>query len=554
MANDELFDEQGNIRPDAEIETRLMEMLQPAEEYARLGDEAAQARAQADQFEPDPEAYTEGPAMSFSGRARKDFIPEAKQRFSNYTTTADDLENRAIDQRQVAIQNNQTQNLLDTMPPHELAKYRTNDPTPYFNDDTMEEQQAAMDPMAAAIDDPATTGAGVPTGTGSELGSAKGDFSPTLDEFNRQNEALEAQQMYMEDAKNLGVMQAEENMRNLADMYAAAEEDVRSLRINPRKWEQETPAFTKALLLIGAGAFGYLTKGQGPNPLLQIIDRAIQADVDAQMKNAELNFKKGALKVNKELGMQKARTALTTALQQRAFHVFEKLNQNMKLGMEQTKYAAVMEKLALDQQLGLKKLAILNGKQAQGGGLSSKVAENASNTASISNDVMASYEQFQQLPDDVKSRWASNIWGKIPGPWETTKTSNYEKNLDAKALIIGKKIARERFTDEDRDAMKSLLPGYRDGLGLVAVKTATLLRMGLSQLRQDITMASPQERQQLLPVLEQYEERYESFVAKPEIGKILNTKEGKKLLKYYGTQADALEQTWKYRDTSGGER
>jgi hypothetical protein len=337
---EQLFDEYGNILPEAEYESRMAEIAQPGQEYLQLAEEADGLEAEAAAFQPeppmDPEAFAtdRGNIRMPSGS----LVPPDEQRWNHERQRGRAIADRQAELGPQIANARGTQEYMQHLGPEGMQPYMTDDQMAY-----------AQDAVPAPVDRVVQTRGGVPTGSDSELGSDKGQSSPELDEFNREQEHIVAQQQYTMDLKEQGQVQAMENLTKLHRLYEAADNDVRKLRVNPRRWEKETPTLTKAFLLLGAGAFGFITKGKGPNPLLNIIDRAIQKDIDAQMANANIKLKGHQMEINKELGMQRARFALQTAMEQRAFNVLNLMGRNMQLGLKAQEHQEVMKYYAIKQ-------------------------------------------------------------------------------------------------------------------------------------------------------------------------------------------------------------
>lgn len=112
--------------------------------------------------------------------------------------------------------------------------------------------------------------------------------------------------------------------------YDKADLEMSQLKVDPRRWEKETPAMTQALLLMASTAFGFITKGQGPNPILQIMDRAIQRDTDAQVTNYELAMKRAGLQIKSVEEQEYARQKIQTALWSRAVHSLNAMTENSR--------------------------------------------------------------------------------------------------------------------------------------------------------------------------------------------------------------------------------
>lgn len=116
---------------------------------------------------------------------------------------------------------------------------------------------------------------------------------------------------------------ARQHMQRLANAYDEAELNIASLRVDPQRWEQDTPALAQVLMAIASSAFSFFSGGQGPNPVVALIDRAIDRDMKAQMVNAENQLKAAGMGIEKEQVLGQLGTAMHSAMYERALNTME---------------------------------------------------------------------------------------------------------------------------------------------------------------------------------------------------------------------------------------
>ena len=141
---------------------------------------------------------------------------------------------------------------------------------------------------------------------------------------------IAAQSQIAQALKTRGLDEMEGFSKDLEDAYLQADMDLASMRVDPNKWEKETPVLSKVLLTIAAGISGYTSGGRGANPIVGLIERSIDRDVAAQEKNIMLRLKRSKNKVDFTERMGQVRTALYAGYYERAESVVQAIAQNSK--------------------------------------------------------------------------------------------------------------------------------------------------------------------------------------------------------------------------------
>lgn len=120
-----------------------------------------------------------------------------------------------------------------------------------------------------------------------------------------------------------GEEEARSRMAEIAKAYDEAEVDMASLRVDPRRWEQDTPALAQVLMGIGSAAFAFFTGGQGVNPIVALIDRAIERDTDAQMANMKAKLGAHQVGMEKQELLNKLEGNIRASMWQRGLNAYE---------------------------------------------------------------------------------------------------------------------------------------------------------------------------------------------------------------------------------------
>jgi hypothetical protein len=142
-----------------------------------------------------------------------------------------------------------------------------------------------------------------------------------------------------------GEKYAREYMRNLSAAYDEAELNIASLRVDPQRWEEDTPALAQVLMAIASSAFSFFSGGQGPNPVVALIDRAIERDMQAQMANIQNKLKASQLGIEKEQVLGELGTAMHSAMYERALNTVESIIKEGGLAEDAELQAATMQGL-----------------------------------------------------------------------------------------------------------------------------------------------------------------------------------------------------------------
>lgn len=124
-------------------------------------------------------------------------------------------------------------------------------------------------------------------------------------------EEVVAERELLQTMQGQGIEAAQQRAEELQAAFDQAAIDMESVRVNPQRWEQATPALAQVFMAIASSAFAFFSGGRGVNPVVALIDRAIQRDVQAQMANADTKMSA----IEKKLGGAQVRTKLQSTLE-----------------------------------------------------------------------------------------------------------------------------------------------------------------------------------------------------------------------------------------------
>lgn len=505
-----LFDEFGNIRPEAEVLSRMEEVKQGVAPVPFQHPDASS----------DPRMQTEG---RFSGLPRKrgDIMGN-----NEAAINAEDRQQNMAANQEALDYAPQAQQLTQDMV-GEVQSF----PESYLSPDML---QSEYDPTDAAFaSDPMSASQQVPTGIGSEPGSPKGDRPPEIDQLRRLQEdemlALEA----AESQRDTNIQNQKERMDRMFRIFEQADADVKSLRVDPRRWEKETPALTKAMLLIGAGFFGFISKGKGPNPLLNIIDRAIQSDTKAQMANVDIKMQSSKMKLDREFAFQRAQSAYEAALYERAYGMVNKIAMA-------TNHEAQLQRLDLLRQ-GL----LIKNQQAMQKQLQAvrkwddvKLLERAQGGVQGMAQTKGLYDELRSIGGSRAGRVLSDWAGSLSGGLVWTPEADFSKRQKASGALLAKQMLGYSISDTEGKNFASFYPAVGDPDDVQAIKTLALIRKNYNNLLQDFQSASPNDRKRLAKTLIEAKQQYNEITKDPLFKKAAKDER----LKMLGSQIDAWEQ------------
>lgn len=267
-------------------------------------------------------------------------------------------------------------------------------------------------------------------------------------------------------AQSGGVEAAQANIKNIAQAFKDVDGDMAKMRVDPRKWEKETPALTKALLLIGAGAFGWITKGRGPNPLIQLIDRAIERDVDSQMKNVDIGVKRGKQKILGAEMENSARSTLAAAYYQRAMLAYDAMSQNVRDEQARTGLQISMEELGLRRQVAQEK-AYMDRVKLMGGGASGGAGEGLDKNTKERLDSYLPYMRDLYSVTNLKLKAGKGVLGA--GPMEAgmsyvpnSKANQYSRLKNELALKEAFVYSGKQMTAKEAEVFTGTYSGSLD--------------------------------------------------------------------------------------------
>lgn len=304
------------------------------------------------------------------------------------------------------------------------------------------------------------------------------------------------------------------SMDRLKAVYQKVDLDMAKLKVDPNRWEKETPAFTQALLLIAAGAFGFITKGKGSNPILGILDRAIQKDVDAQMVNYDLALKRAGMQVKGVEQQEYARAKMQAAMWDRAVHGLNAITENGK-----SELAIIQAQMMLDQaeeeRLKWRTQAYLAGQKAMLGNPSNDGEKNTAAAFTAVNNLDRLFGFLERGPKSKAGRMANYVVGSGLGPLVTTETELYkDSEQHALGLILAKGALKEQLALQEGQAFIKRLPNISDNNKQQSTKMLAWARDIEDNLANNWGRMSPQQQQKMQPMMEAAVTRLNMFKQK----------------------------------------
>lgn len=143
-------------------------------------------------------------------------------------------------------------------------------------------------------------------------------------------ESILAQRYLLDDLNQRGIESARQTASGLQRAFDQAALDLDSVRIDPQRWEKSTPALAQVFMALASSAFAFFSGGRGVNPVVALIDRAIDRDVKAQMANADIKLKKSNMGVQGAILRQRLESTIQTAMYERAAQGLRTMMENSR--------------------------------------------------------------------------------------------------------------------------------------------------------------------------------------------------------------------------------
>lgn len=341
-----------------------------------------------------------------------------------------------------------------------LPNQMTGQMTPLTKDMIRNVQGAAAPAAPPAVTPTPVVGEtqGDPRTAGETLGRDAVEYAttyedPYVDAAKRIGINMAAQHAIMDQIQANGMQGLKESQERLQAAYAKVDLDMAKLKIDPNRWEKETPAFTQALMLIGAGAFGFITKGKTANPILGLMDRAIQKDVDAQMVNYDLAMKRSGMQLKSEHDREYARQKMQAAMWGRAVHGLNAIAQagQSELSVLQAGQASQLaqEKLKLEYA---KVFGVGAKKYSQNLDAEKKLKEGAAGI----KDVSSLLYYMQKMPEGKLGRAWETVAGWIPTVQNAT--TMYDEQRDAMGRLVANAVLSGVLSDREGQTFIKKMP------------------------------------------------------------------------------------------------
>jgi hypothetical protein len=342
-----------------------------------------------------------------------------------------------------------------------------------------------------------------------------------------QGKQMSMQRLAMDTLAEKGVNEARQHMAAMAAAYDEAALDMDSMRVDPKRWEQDTPALAQVLMAIGSAAFSFFTKGQGVNPITSLIENAIDRDVAAQTKNIELRMRKAGLGMEKAEMMNKLQGNIHSATWNRALNAYEQMLQQGNLEMQGPQYAAAaQEMMAKASEAHAKSYEpyIQQYQQsfvtpeganysmqmkAAGKGMGSQKWDNSDvekqTAASLQgleglDSVWSAYKRTSEAGGPV-GRVVMGALGSGVTPF-TTDEGLYNQKKGSLAIMMAKATAGFQVSEADRAAFESIIPLNKDTRAAASGKMLDLVSKAVLKLRTTYQQASPQDRARIEPSIQ----------------------------------------------------
>jgi hypothetical protein len=314
------------------------------------------------------------------------------------------------------------------------------------------------------------------------------------------------QRRYMQDILEKGEKAAQLNVESLARAYDQADKDVASIRVDPRRWEKDTPALAQVLMALGSSAFAFFTQGRGVNPIIQLIDRAIDRDMDAQMQNVKAKLGSSQMKLQKEEHLGRIQAALYASMHLRAQSALENMlassqDQDGQLALA----AAYKEKEATSTAQALQRLYDFHAVQhkvQQTPAMQAAPSQNNEKLTKSNNDAMTAVTDVTQNIDSIDSiiayyneaggdkteRIGSAAAGYIP-LYESAH-DKYEDQKGLASMALAKATTPGQVSDQESARAKLVYPLATDDNYQAYSKFATMIGGAKNKLRTSLMSLS----------------------------------------------------------------
>lgn len=337
-----------------------------------------------------------------------------------------------------------------------------------------------------------------------------------------------AKQMSYIDALNQGGEQAAmEDLARSRQAYERAQSDLDAIRINPNQWVEATPTLSKVLMAVATGVASFATGGRGPNPVVEMIERAIDRDVDAQMTKANMVVKRANIGIDSANTMARLGATLRAATYQRALGALDAITRHgqteqaiINANMAKNEVAIRALRAGVDQMLTYKQLQLAEQQAAQSGAPiikdkwdDAKVAEQASASVQGINSLDKMWDLYSKSSEGKVSRMAGSFFGGPYSPF-TTDEGVYNEQKGSMGILMAKAAAGFQVSEADRLAFERKLPGMKDNRQAAAKKMAWLMTESIKKLKSTYEQASPSDKARMAPQIQEALQTGRQFIAK----------------------------------------
>lgn len=267
---------------------------------------------------------------------------------------------------------------------------------------------------------------------------------------------------------------AREAMSRLASAYDEADINMASLRVDPKRWEDSTPALAQILMGVASSAFSFFTGGSGPNPVVQLIDRAIERDVQAQMANIDIAMKRSNAKIEREEEMMKLGSALNASMYQRAVNAYEHILKSGNLEMQGMEHAAALQELYAKSQDAMLKnydvhaMDVVTKMDGQQGQLQDSQLPPLAKIDRKSHDMVSGTPSFIQSLGELMGLWAeadksgTGVTDALFQYVPSTTENQYMRLKKNAALMEGAALQGKQLNEMELKAVAAAYPGMID--------------------------------------------------------------------------------------------
>jgi hypothetical protein len=348
-------------------------------------------------------------------------------------------------------------------------------------------------------------------------------------------EQIVAQRELMYAMQGGNVQAARMRAAELQDAFDQAAIDMDSVRVDPPRWETATPALAQVFMALASSTFAFFSGGRGVNPVVSLIENAIDRDFRAQIKNADTKLKKINLGLDGAIVRDKLAATVETAMYERAAQGLKMMVDNsrdegaraMAAATYQEMIAKVHDKHADRYDTYIISMAkaqqVANEKQQKAADKSksvkwnnTKLADQTESSAQSINELDKIWNLYTETLDTAGGK-AGRIVGSIVGgeysPFTTTE-GVYNEQKGSLAILQAKAAAGFQVSEPDRQAFEGKLPSIKDSPDVAARKMATLLDMQTKSLLSRYDLASQQDRERMKPVVLESMKQALAFVKK----------------------------------------